>query len=127
MREFSKFGIFVLFALSACSQKPGLEITKQQYGAKWPFTVASGQLECVNKAVIFHAKGKSYALNDVAKKKGFAPIEEIGKEDIAMFKMAAAIAKTEHKPVAELIKTMKLPTQINIKPILERGLRLCKK
>lgn len=47
--------------LSGCS-KPGLELTEEQYGDKWPLTVSSEHVECKNNAVIFHANGKKYAV-----------------------------------------------------------------
>ena len=118
-------GVLLLFALPACSQS-GVEITEKQYRGKWPFTVSSGQLQCVKGAVIFHAKGKDYAVNDIAAKKGYVQIDEIRKEDHALFEMAKEIAKAEKKPVFELIKSMNLPTRISLEPILKRGLTLCK-
>ena len=93
---------------------------------KWPFTVSSGRLECVDDAVIFHSEGKVYAVNGVAKQKGYAAIEGIGKEDPSFFEMAKEIAKSENKSVKEVIQAMGSPTRISIGPILDRGLELCK-
>lgn len=126
MKYILKFaGMFALSMLSACSQS-GIEITEQQYGEKWPFSVSSGRLECKGQAVILHAEGKAYAVNGVAKQNGYAPIEAIWKEDPAFFEMANKIAKSENKPVKDVIKVMGSPTRISIGPILDSGLKLCK-
>ena len=118
-------GVLLIVTLTACS-KPGVEISQQEYGAKWPFTVSGGRLECINNAVIFHAGEKAYAVNGVAKQKGYSAIEVIWKEDPSFFKMAEEIAKSENKAVKEVINAMGSPTRINIGPILDRGLALCK-
>ncbi len=116
--------IFVLF-LSGCS-KPGLKLTEEQYGDKWPLTVSSGYVECKNNAVIFHSNGNTYAVNGVAKSQGYSEINAIWKNDPDFFEMAAEIAKVENTAVDEIIKKMGSPNKISIGPILDSGLKLCK-
>jgi hypothetical protein len=120
--------LFILSALiliSACS-KPGVEITAQQYAEKWPFSVSSGRLECKGQSVIFHAEGVSYAVNGVAKQNGYAAIEPIWKQDPSFLAMANEIAKAENKSTMEVVRAMGKPPKINITPILNSGLKLCK-
>lgn len=114
----------VLF-LSGCS-KPSLELTKEQYGDKWPLTVSSGHVECKNNAVIFHSNGKTYAVNGVAKTQGYSEINAIWEDAPAFFEMAAEIAKAENTAVDEVMKAMGSPNKISIGPILDSGLKLCK-
>ncbi|WP_339080816.1 DUF2511 domain-containing protein [Pseudomonas sp. TMP9] len=126
MSNISKLIILSTFGvLTACS-KPGIEVTAQQYGEKWPFKVSSGNLECKGQAVIFHTDEKAYAVNGVAKQKGYKDIEPIWKQDPKFFEMANEIAKSENKPVRDIIRAMGRPTKINIGPILDEGLKLCK-
>jgi len=100
-----------IFILNACS-KPGTEITEKEYGEKWPFTVASGRLECKGQAVIFHTGGKSYAVNGVAKQKAYTAIDPIWKEDPRMKKMFGD--QVDFIP------------KVSIGPIIDAGLLLCK-
>ena len=49
------------------STPPGLHVTHEQYGDKWPFTIPEGFVESIDKAIVFHTKdGKTYALNGIA-------------------------------------------------------------
>lgn len=119
------FSLSLVFFLSGCS-KPGLELTKEQYGDKWPLTVSSGHIECKNNAVIFHSDGKTYAVNGVARAQGYSEINTIWKDDPAFFKMAAEIAKAKDSTVDEVLRGLGSPTKISIGPILDSGLKLCK-
>ena len=44
---------------------------------RWPFTVPSAKLECVDNAVILHVKGTTYGINGVAKSKGHKAVDPI--------------------------------------------------
>jgi len=102
--------VFVV-SMSACSQ-PDVEVTEQEWGSKWPFTVSSGRLECKGQAVIFHANGQSYAVNGVAKQRGYASIDSIWREDPEMKQALGGKADVGPK--------------VSVGPIIERGLSLCK-
>jgi hypothetical protein len=73
-------------------------LSASDYGAKWPFTVASGRLACTGPGVVtFTANGKTYAVNGPAMSdKRNADIQEIWKP---------------YTPIHEIIK---------------RGVELCK-
>lgn len=116
-------GLSVL--LVGCS-KPGLELTEQQYGTKWPLTVSSGRVECKNNAVIFHTSGKEYGVNGMAKGRGYTPIDLIWKDDPAFFEMVEEVAKIKNISSEDALKFMGRPTKISIGPILDSGLKLCK-
>jgi hypothetical protein len=44
----------------------GRKVTASQYGDQWPFTITSGELECLNKAVIMHTPSGTYNINGKA-------------------------------------------------------------
>lgn len=113
------------FVVSACSSSSGIEITEHQYGSKWPFSVSVGRLECKGKAVVFYTEGKTYGLNGMATKEGYLNISPIWKEDPKFFDMAREIAKSENRPVNEILKSMGTPTKVSIGDILNAGLKLC--
>lgn len=77
--------LVVLFALSACgesSSSSGLEVSKEEFGEAWPFTIDSGVVDCVDgQAAIFKTGGRSYQLNGVARSRGYAPIDPIWRDD----------------------------------------------
>ena len=86
-------------------------ITESEYGEKWPLTVAGGALSCKPVGslgiVTFTANGKTYAVNGTAmgqaKKNGWKEIDEIWKPNPT------------------------IPgTKIDMEPILDKGLSLCK-
>ena len=86
-------------------------ITESEYGEKWPLTIVEGILSCAPVGslgiVTFTANGKTYAVNGTArsraKKNGWREIDEIWKANPS------------------------IPgTKINMGPILDRGLSLCK-
>jgi len=121
----SVFFVSLIVFLSSCS-KPGFELTEEQYGIKWPLTVPSGYVECKNNSVVFHANGKTYGVNGLAKSRGYSSIDEIWKVDPAFFEMVEAVAKIDKISVDEALKAMGPPSKISIGPILESGLKLCK-
>jgi|LGVE01.1.fsa_nt_gb hypothetical protein len=51
--------------LTGC--KSGREVSKEEFGEQWPFTVGSGRVECVKElAFVFKVNGKTYGLNGFA-------------------------------------------------------------
>jgi uncharacterized protein DUF2511 len=52
-------------------------VSRGEFGWQWPFSVGTGTLGCSSGAVVFRAGGTTYAVNDAAKSRGFAPIEAI--------------------------------------------------
>ena len=55
----------------------GVEIKEADFMERWPFTVPSAKLECVDNAVILHVKGTTYGINGVAKSKGHKAVDPI--------------------------------------------------
>ncbi len=109
--------LLILAALSliGCGNTASItsvNISEKDYGDRWPFLVSKGKLNCEGRsgfgAVTFTAQGITYAINGTAKalakqRKGWKDIDEIWKSN------------------------PKLPgTKINISPIIEKGLSLCK-
>lgn len=95
-------------ALKGRMDKKNGEISEIEFGKKWPFTVKSGRLQCLDgNAVIFICDKGTYAINGMAlnqiKQQKWLEIDEIWKDDpnIPDFK-------------------------ISISPIILRGLELCK-
>lgn len=90
-------------------------ITAEDFGARWPFTVSSGELVCKKPgAVIFIANGKRYAVNGLAMSDDRnVDINEIWKED------------TESETAKALIERGLKPPKIGISAIISRGLELC--
>lgn len=113
--------------LTACSpSQPDVEVTQQEFGSEWPFTITEGRLKCINSAVVLITDENEYALNGVAQQEGYSAIESIWKEDPNFYQMAKQLSKSEGKSVEEVIKLMGTPTKVNIGPILDKGLALCK-
>ncbi len=85
-------------------------ISQSEFGEAWPFTVTSGELYCIGEgngqqvgAVVFATEDESYAVNGTAKALGYKPIDEIWRSNPA------------------------IPgTKINIGPVIQRGLQICK-
>lgn len=126
--------IAVLLIVMASSAHAGnqQEISKQQFGTKWPLSVPSGIVKCLpigRGAVIFEAQEKTYAVNGIAKgvadKHGFSNIEEIWLDDPEFYKVAEEAARVEGVSVEKAIKLMGGPAKINIAPVLDSGTRLC--
>jgi hypothetical protein len=53
-------------------------VTRKEYGNKWPFTVAFGELSCSPPGIVtLWANEKTYALNELANSRGYTKIDEI--------------------------------------------------
>ena len=52
-------------------------IARAEIGWKWPLSVGVGTLGCISDAVVFRARGVTYALNEAATSRGFAPLDPI--------------------------------------------------
>lgn len=109
------FGVIVtLFLLlgASVSYAGGANVTESEYGEKWPLSVQSGTLNCTSLGtlgiVTFTANGITYAVNGTAKARakqnGWREINEIWRDN----------PNPQYGP------------KINIGPIVEKGLSLCK-
>jgi len=99
--------------LHALRKQPPLPISQQQYGDKWPFTVSKGILECVPPGIItFHTKKNIYAINGLASSMGYDKIRQIWRDD----------PKKKISPD----QPSSLMTKVDLGPIIEKGLELCK-
>lgn len=101
--------VLVAGILAGCGENNSskLPISKAELGDSWPLTVDSGYLECwKSNAVLFHANGRTYAVNGTARgwrhTEGWRDIEEIWADD----PRPGYYGK-------------------DISPILDRGLSLC--
>lgn len=98
------FLVCILFANSV--NQSGRKISKKEFGSLWPLTVDEGYVECINGAVIFTSKGKTYAVNGIANgRKKYQDIMPIWKVDPAY----------NNRNV-----------KMDISPIINAGLKLCK-
>lgn len=93
--------------LPVLSQAATTQVSRETMKDEWPLTVSSGELGCERSAVTFRANGITYALNGPAmtqgKYLGWRDIREVWKDNPA------------------------IPgTKINIGPMIEKGLLLCK-
>jgi hypothetical protein len=52
-------------------------VARTDFPRRWPLTVGSGTLGCVEGAIVFRASDVTYALNDAAASRGFANAEPI--------------------------------------------------
>lgn len=127
--------MIIAFGLVSCGSNDNTlgekKITKEQYGAKWPFTVSEGTLKCIQydaedvnpemiQGVIFETNGKIYGLNGTAKswgkKLGYAKIEEIWADDtIQINQLISAGVSRENAMV-----------KMDIGIIIDEGLKLSK-
>lgn len=127
MKKIHSLVILLLFTVTSVFAADQELVKASDYGNKWPFTVKKGSVACPDgKSVIFLAGGKKYALNGVAKSKGYTPIEPIWRYDPEMIKMQKEIAKSEKKSLKEIQKIMGPTPRVNIGPILDLGVRLCR-
>lgn len=60
------------------------DANKPWSGDSWPFTVSTGTLKCDGDAVIFVANGRNFAVNGMAKSRGFADIAPIWRDNNAI-------------------------------------------
>ena len=106
----------VMIAALACSYVStayagSARVTQSDFGSNWPLTVSNGTLSCSPLGdlgiVTFSANEKTYAVNGIAKgrakQNGWRPIDEIWKAN----------------PTVP-------GTKINIGPLIDKGLSLCK-
>ncbi|WP_421865081.1 DUF2511 domain-containing protein [Motiliproteus sp.] len=56
-------------------------VSRNQFGAAWPFTVEAGSVRCYQGAAVFRADGVSYQLNGVAGGQGYASIDPIWRDN----------------------------------------------
>ena len=83
--------------LTACggdggSGTSGRRVSAAELGDRWPLTVAEGYVDCVApKAAVFRTDGVTYALNGVAKSRGYGEIEPIWRADPRIPKMRIGI------------------------------------
>lgn len=102
------------------------KISKQQMAEKWPFTVDSGVLSCVqygddnvSQGVVFEANGVLYGVNGMAKSfgknLGYKDIVDIWADDLVFKKEMMALGVSESKATVK----------IGIGDVLQAGLKLC--
>jgi hypothetical protein len=74
--------VLLAVLLTACNVRPSneREITRDEYGDRWPFTVERGILSCTDNAVVLTTGGTAYAVNGQARTRGYAPTEPIWRE-----------------------------------------------
>jgi hypothetical protein len=59
--------LLILVCLAGCGlPKNAKEITKAEYGDRWPFTVEKGILRCEDGMVVFESDGNEYGVNGLA-------------------------------------------------------------
>jgi uncharacterized protein DUF2511 len=62
---------------------PGIEASRQRrisrhdFPDAWPFEPGTGTLGCTGGAVVFRVQGVTYALNDMARARGYASVDPI--------------------------------------------------
>jgi len=105
--------LFVAGALAGCGEEASsgggspqsARLSKSDVPkGEWPLTVSEGVVRCEGSAVIFRTPdGENYGVNGTALSRGLPKIDPIWKKDPAV-------------PGA----------RINISPVLDRGLRLCR-
>ena len=101
----------ILIALACGNGGDGREVTEEEFGEDWPFTVASGSVDCNNlsnglRVAVFRSGSVTYALNGTAT----ARAEDQGYEDVMKI--------WRDDPDYEGLK-------INIGPILDLALGEC--
>jgi hypothetical protein len=90
-------GFLSVMALLPGPPREGIEIRQAEYGDRWPFAMQQVRLRCEGAgAVILTVRGKDYAVNGMAGAR-YASIQPVWKS-----------------------------TNIDIGPIISRGLTLCK-
>lgn len=117
-RTFVVWTIILQSVSFTASAGGSVEISANEFGKKWPFTVASGKLMCADPgAVTFAANGKVYAVNGLAKSnRKNAEIREIWKDD----------SESAHAQYMLKQGRPDLVPKISIAPIIDRGLILCR-
>ena len=80
-------GVAVL--LMACGGEAGVEVTRQQYGEAWPFTVERGSVDCDARGnAVFHTRPPdvrgTWALTGAAQTYGYPPIDRWWRDNPAI-------------------------------------------
>lgn len=84
--RFSCCVLIVALAAIACDppSRPspsGIQVNRNQYGVRWPFTVDSGYIDCLPPgAVVFRTASGTYGLNGLAKPR-FPDVRPIWRDD----------------------------------------------
>lgn len=132
--NFTIFSAIALTLLSCSENGPKVlnekNISKQEFGEKWPFTVDKGLIQCVQyeidglapdltKGVIFIEDGKTYGVNGTAKSQG----KTLGYEDILLILNDDLKMKEEAMRLGASEKDATV--KMDISPILDEGLKLC--
>jgi hypothetical protein len=52
-------------------------VARTDFDWKWPFSIGQGTLGCADTAIVFRYDGRTYALNDAARSRGFAIVDPI--------------------------------------------------
>jgi hypothetical protein len=52
-------------------------VARTDFAWKWPFSIGHGTLGCTESAIVFRNEGRTYALNDAARSRGFALVDPI--------------------------------------------------
>ena len=113
-----------LLAISLYTQAD-TELSKENYGEKWPFTVSSGVVDCHANQITFTANGKTYGINGIAVGTNkYLNIGSIWKDDPEFYELAKAIKKDDES-LDDVVKDLGGPTKIDIGPIIDAGLTLC--
>ena len=88
---------------SQSANKDTGEVTREEYGDDWPFTVDSGRLECWRgPSAVFVTGGNVYQLNGMASQMGHASIDPIWRDSPS------------------------IPgTKVSLGPMIQRALKLC--
>ncbi len=93
-------GFLSVMALFPDPPRAGIEIRQAEYGDRWPFAIGQGRLRCEGPgAIVLTARGKDYAVNGMA---------------AARYGSIQPVRKSGNDP------------NIDIGPIISRGLTLCK-
>jgi Protein of unknown function (DUF2511) len=83
--------IFVT-ALVPATAEAARRVTASEFGDRWPFTVAEGEIDCIRgpeesgrrlDAIVFRSGGKTYGLNGAAERRGDLRINPIWRADPA--------------------------------------------
>jgi hypothetical protein len=52
-------------------------VARTDFDWKWPFSIGRGTLGCTGTAIVFRHEGRTYALNDAARSRGYAIVDPI--------------------------------------------------
>ncbi len=119
IRMFSFVSFLIILFLATNSHAGSLKISKDDFGEQWPFSVSEGTLSCTAPSTVtFKANGVKYAVNGIARGAGYADIIPIWIED-------EKIRKDLQKAFPDQ-KIDDMVPNVNIGPIIQKGLSLCK-